>query len=155
MAKETNITKKQIVYVDMDDVLCEYKQGHESFSRKFPGIKYPQSIPGFYLNLADIDYAIWGINTLAMHFDVWILTRPSYMNPLCYTEKRKWVENYLGIGWCKKLILCPDKSLMKGDYLIDDQPWPEFEGQQYLFGSDEYPDWESITMDLANEEIII
>ena len=34
---------------------------------------------------------------------------------------------------CDRLILCPDKSLLKGDVLIDDTPWPGFEGQQLLF----------------------
>ena len=146
---------RQIVYVDMDDVLCKYAEGHAAMASKEPTVQWPQSIPGFYKNLEEVDWAIWGINTLAMHFDVWILTRPSYMNPLCYTEKRQWIETYLGLNWCKKLILCPDKSLLKGDYLIDDQPWPKFEGKQFLFGSNEFPDWESITMDLANEEMII
>lgn len=70
----------------------------------------------------------------------WILTCPSYKNPMSYTEKRLWIEDHLGFNWCRKLINSPDKSLLIEDYLIDDKPWPGFQGTQLLFGSEDYPD---------------
>lgn len=33
---------------------------------------------------------------------------------------------------------------MIGDYLIDDKPWDKFQGEQILFGSEEFPNWNSI-----------
>tara|TARA_R110000823_G_scaffold296080_3_gene416111 strand:+ start:46965 stop:47261 length:297 start_codon:yes stop_codon:yes gene_type:complete len=82
-------------------------------------------------------------------YDVWLLSRPSFKNPLCYTEKRLWVENNLGEEWVEKFILAPDKSLLIGDYLIDDKPWDDFQGKQFLIGSDEYPDWYTILDELT------
>jgi 5'(3')-deoxyribonucleotidase len=98
---------------------------------------------GFYRSLEPIKHAVECIEKLGEMYDIWFLTRPSYKNPHCYTEKRLWIEDKFGIDMCSKLILCPDKSLIKGegDYLIDDYPWPGFEGTQLLFGSDEYSTW--------------
>lgn len=122
----------------MDDTLCDYAGAHRAALKKDPHNKWPQSVYDFYRKLNELPDAIWGMNELErLGFDVWILTRPSYMNPTCYTEKRMWVEDHLGIDWCRKLILCPDKSLMKGEYLIDDQLWPDFEGEQILFRQEE------------------
>ena len=122
------------VYVDMDDVLCDWMGAYDEARERVPGQKYPQAQMDFFRKLKPLPHAIEGINIMKWRgHDVWILTKPSYMNPLCYTEKRLWVEDHLGLEWCDRLILCPDKSLLKGDVLIDDTPWPGFEGQQLLF----------------------
>lgn len=134
---------KEIIYVDMDQVLCDFYKGFLIELNKNPKQKYPQSAWGFFLNLEPIEGAIDGIKELATKYDVWILTRPSVLNPLCYTEKRVWVENHLGMEWCEKLILSPNKTLFKGKYLIDDVKW-KFDGEQLLFGSDKFPDWKSV-----------
>ena len=134
---------KKILYIDMDDTICMYKEYYISeYHRTL--LKYPQSQVGFFLKLKPIGGAIEALNKLNEVYDVWILTRPSYMNAHCYTEKRQWIEEHLGLEWCKKLILCPDKSLMIGDYLVDDHPWPGFKGEQLLFGSIKYPNWSSV-----------
>lgn len=74
--------------------------------------------------------------------------RHQYFNPLCYTEKRIWVENHLGFEFTYKLILATNKGLLKGDYLIDDyvagRGQENFEGELIHFGSYKYPDWDSI-----------
>jgi 5'(3')-deoxyribonucleotidase len=57
---------------------------------------------------------------LKENYDVWILTRPSYKN-INYSEKAQWVLNHLGYDVQEKTIMCGDKSLLKGDYLIDDE----------------------------------
>jgi 5'(3')-deoxyribonucleotidase len=48
----------------------------------------------------------------------------------------------------KKTIMCGDKSLLKGDYLIDDEGnagQDRFEGEWLHFGKgNKYPDWKSI-----------
>lgn len=49
----------------------------------------------------------------------------------------------------EKTILCGDKSLVKGDFLIDDQEnanQNNFEGKWLKFGSENFKDW-SIVMD--------
>ena len=122
------------IYVDMDDTICDFTTAKlEKWSEE---MQYPQSQLDFFRKLKPIDDAIESLNRLNKIHDVWILTRPTYLNPLCYTEKRLWIEDHLGLDWCNKLIISPDKSLLIGDILIDDHPWPYFQGEQILFRYD-------------------
>lgn len=132
------------IYCDMDNTLCDMTTPYLKALKDNPEIKYPQSQYGFFTNLKPIEGAIEAFFILAKDYDVWILSKPSVMNPLCYTEKRVWVEKYLGYEYCEKLILCCEKGLLKGDFLIDDNPWPNFEGKQILFGGQDYPNWRSV-----------
>lgn len=108
------------VFVDMDGVLCDFEK---AFWQNFiPGKKeFPQAEARFFENLEPIEGAIEGFKWLATEYDVWIATRPSIENPYSYTEKRIWVEENLGYEFVDKLILIPDKSLLIGDWLIDDR----------------------------------
>ena len=135
------------IYVDMDDTLCDFMGAYNLAREKFPAQEYPQASMDFFRKLAPLPGAVEGIKELARRgHDVWILTKPSVMNPLCYTEKRLWVEDHLGLSWCDRLIISPDKSLLRGDLLIDDQPWVGFVGQRILFGS---TDWNDKLIDWA------
>jgi 5'(3')-deoxyribonucleotidase len=143
-----NMIKKKILYVDMDDVLCDYSGSHKEWSDFSPSVEYPQSIEGFFAHLKPINMAIRAIEMLNDKFDVYILTAPSVLNPLCYTEKRLWVEKHLGMDMVKKLIITPNKALNKGDYLIDDNTsgrgQNEFEGELIHFGSEEFLSWADV-----------
>ena len=132
------------IYVDMDDTLCDFMGAQSRARMKTPTQMFPQAQMDFFRKLEPLQGAIEGMKYLNKHYDVWILTRPSIYNPLCYTEKRLWVEDHLGIDFCHKLILCPDKALLRGDILIDDQKWEHFEGQQLVFGSKEFPNWQAV-----------
>ena len=137
---------KKRIYVDMDDTLAKYQQAH-TLAKQKTGIEFPQSIPNFFLNLEPIERSIEGVLELSKIYDVHFLTAPSYMNPLSYTEKRLWIEKYFGLEWCKKLILAYDKSLLKGDYLIDDSIGKgqlEFEGELIQIGTQKFPNWDII-----------
>lgn len=133
-----------IVYVDMDNVLCDCDGAIRTVKVTKPEMPYPQAEYGFFLKLDPLPGALDGIRALAEVHDVWILTRPSVINPMCYLEKRVWVENHLGLPWCYKLILSPDKALLRGDILVDDNPWPGFQGVQLLFGSQVCPNWAAV-----------
>lgn len=119
----------------MDDTLCDFTGAFNAAIEAVPSQKFPQAQMDFFRKLKPLSSAIFAMHTLAKEYDVWIATRPSYLNPLCYTEKRLWVQDHLGIDWCERLIIIPDKGLLKGDWLIDDKEWPGFEGNQLLFGS--------------------
>lgn len=139
-----------IVYVDMDHVLCDYDKGYRKWKKKYSELKFPQSQPGMYLGLDPIPGAIDAYRWLEGHpkAQVHILTAPSVKNPHCYTEKRLWVGNHLGMKAAESMIISPAKNLNKGDFLIDDCPegkgQDEFEGELLLFGSDRFPDWSSV-----------
>lgn len=139
--------KKITFYVDMDDTLCDFAGQANIDITLNPAIRYPQATYGFFTKLKPLPDAIESMHELvAMGHDVWILSRPSVLNPMCYTEKRVWVENHLGLDFCHRLILCPDKARVgsEGDILIDDMVWDYFKGEQIIFGSPEFKNWKSI-----------
>lgn len=143
-----------IVYLDMDDVLCNFKEAHAKALSANPSIQFPQSQYGFFLNLMPKEGAIDAVAAFeaSSNYDVYILTAPSLKNPLCYTEKRAWVEKWLGFSMVEKLIISPNKSLLNGDILIDDNVSGKgqegFEGRLIQFGSKQFPDWAAVRKDL-------
>jgi len=140
---------KKLLYIDMDDVLCDYTSAYQVIKDEQPEIEFPQSLPGFFENLTPKANAAVSFIILAGSYDVHILSAPSVYNPLSYTEKRIWVEKHLGFEFTHKLILATNKGLLKGDYLVDDyasgRGQENFEGELLHFGSEQYPDWNSIT----------
>lgn len=135
------------LYVDMDDTICDYSSLWQIYIQKFPEVAYPQSKFGFFSRLKPIPGALESLKRLEAHYDIYILTRPSIKNIHSYSEKAEWVEKYLGEDYLERLILCPDKSLVKGDFLVDD--WDhngqaEFEGKFLKFKTDRWPNWEVV-----------
>jgi 5'(3')-deoxyribonucleotidase len=143
---------KKIVYVDMDGVLCDYHGAYSDAIKINPKIEYPQSQHGFFSNLEPITGAIESMRWLleSKFFDVHILTAPSIHNPMSYTEKRVWVEKWLGFDMVKKLIITRNKALNKGDFLIDDNTegngQSKFEGELIHFGSESFPTWIEVSI---------
>ncbi len=140
--------KLETVYVDMDGVICNY---HKAFKEKWSEkLQYPQSQYGFFLNLEPIEDAIESYKLLENYYDMVILTRPSIQNPLSYTEKRVWIEKYLGMEACEKMMLVPEKWRVIGEYLIDDnihigENGETFQGEHLHFGQDRFPNWKLVT----------
>lgn len=140
----------QIVYIDMDDVLCDYSKSIREEKQKDPSNKFPQSLPNFFRNLEPVKGSIAAVKQLVNQrdFEVYILTAPSTKNPLSYTEKRLWIEDKFGYEMTKNLIICSHKGLLKGDVLIDDHASGRgqeyFEGKLVHFGQKEYPDWDTL-----------
>lgn len=139
-----------IVYVDMDDVLCNYTAKIKSEKIRNPEELFPQSKPGFFEGLEPKHGAIDSVEKLKRveSIDLYILTAPSTRNPLSYTEKRLWVEAKFGYEMTKNLILCSNKGLLKGDILVDDhvsgRGQEHFEGRLIHFGQNQYPNWDSV-----------
>jgi 5'-nucleotidase len=145
------------IYIDLDDTIFDYSGAIANGLRECPGIKYPQSQYGFFRNLELIEDALDTVLLLMHQHDVWFLTAPSFINPLSYIEKRLCIEDHFGMGGVKRLIICPDKSLLIGDVLIDDKSYGKgqdrFEGKLIQFGSVEYPDWKTVYNAINKREI--
>ena len=142
------------IYIDLDGTVCDLVGAVRNFRNKYSHLpddnisyKYPWSIPGFFKKLKPIPGSIESVKELALKYDVWFLSRPSFKNTHSYTEKADWVNKHFGYEMQKKLILGGDKSLLKGRILIDDSDnanQSNFDGVWIRIGSDQYPDWPSV-----------
>ena len=146
MIRISQSPKSKIIHVDMDDTLCDYSTQYHRDLQRNPTRRYPQSREGFFLELQPIVDAINGVRHLQdLGHKIYFLTAPSYKNPHCYTEKRLWIEKHFGLDICKNLIIAENKSLVMGDYLIDDhtegRKQNEFVGELIHFGSEQFPGW--------------
>ncbi|MGS0827693.1 5' nucleotidase, NT5C type [Shewanella sp. 0m-8] len=147
----------RIIYIDMDDVLVKYTQAIEAKKSQTPQQAYPQAEWGFFANLEAMGGGIAVMKQMLAHPDIepYIATAPSLKNPLCYAEKRIWVEENLGMEFVKRLIIIPNKGLLQGDVLIDDNVTGKgqgsFQGELWQFGSSQYPDWEVVARALFGE----
>jgi len=94
--------------------------------------------PGFIRSLPPVAGAIDAINEISKEHTVFICTTPLDKFENCVLEKYYWVLENLGFELTKRLILTKDKTLIKGDILIDDKP--EITGNCI-------PQWEHILFD--------
>lgn len=139
----------------MDDVLTDFASAYNLMRLHSPEITYPHSVVGFFERLTPITNAVESVNILRNdpRLNLYVLTSPSCRNVHSYTEKRIWIEKYFDYEFTKKLIICANKSLLKGDVLIDDniqgkgQEW--FDGELIHFGSKNYPNWHSVMSHLS------
>jgi 5'(3')-deoxyribonucleotidase len=140
---------KKIVYIDMDGVLVNFTSGIERVP-EYLKEKYKNDldeVPGIFSMMDPMDSAINSYHRLCKKYDVYILSTAPWKNPLAFSDKVVWIQRYLGESAHKKLILSAHKNLNVGDYLIDDRlknGAGEFTGEHLHFGTDKFPDWESV-----------
>lgn len=144
---------REIVFIDMDGVLCDMRSRMNDWSLKLGispdelfRIKFYHT-PGFYKDLPPIEGSINAFNRISEKYESYILTALAWENPSCYTDKRLWVEKFLGESAYKRLIISNDKSLFKGKALIDDRTKygvTKFDGEHIHFRTERFPDWKSV-----------
>lgn len=154
-----------IILIDQDNVLSDFeKQFLVKWREQYPELPYipfekrntfkiyDQYSPkykslirsiyrakGFYRSLPLVEGGIEALVEMSeLGNNVFICTSPLSLYENCVLEKYEWVEEHLGPEWIKKIILTKDKTLVKGDILIDDKP--EITGVQT-------PIWEHIIYD--------
>lgn len=152
---------KPIVYIDMDNVLVDFKTGIDKLSadikQKYDGNL--DDVPGIFSLMEPMPNAIESVLKLAIHFDLYVLSTAPWKNHSAWTDKVIWIQKHFGDGkdsvFYKRLIISHRKDLNKGDYLIDDREKngaKDFDGELILFGSEKFPDWNSVTNYLINNE---
>ncbi len=75
--------------------------------------------PSFFKNMIAIENAIECVKYLAKNHEVIICTSP-IQTPGCHSAKWDWVLENLGEALAKSMVIVKDKTLIRGDYLIDD-----------------------------------
>ncbi len=144
--------KKKIVYVDMDNVLVDFRSALDILKIKNPKIleEYKDNedeITSVFSKMEPMKGAIEAFNFLAANFDTYILSTAPWNNPSAWSDKLNWVKKYFGESAHKRLILTHHKNLNKGDFLIDDRDKngaAEFEGELIKLGPDGFPDWDAV-----------
>lgn len=149
---EKFIFKMKIVYVDMDGVVADFDRGkmEHPLGSVSPYIGRPDKLPNIYKDLHPIKDSIESVNKILndSRYDLFFLSTAPWDNPDAWTHKRLWIEKYFEEKKIrKKLILCSQKQLLIGDYLIDDRKFngaSQFRGKWIHFGGNEFPDWKKV-----------
>ena len=145
------------IFFDMDGVLVEFNSAlrhiDDETIRRYEG--HYQDIPGFFALMDPMPGAIEVVRKLSQHYEVFILSTAPWKNPSSWSDKRIWVEKFFGDIFFKRIILTHRKDLVMGDYLIDD--WGKngassFKGEWIQFGSDQFPNWESVVPYLLKKD---
>lgn len=154
------------ILIDMDDVLADFdgeflKRWRERHPEKmyvpleerktfYVKESYPEELsplvteiyaePSFFRTLPPINGAIQAAKEMEqMGLELFICTSPLNAYKNCVLEKYEWVDAHLGSDWVQRIILTKDKTLIRGDYLIDDKP--------EITGVEKNPSWQHILYD--------
>ena len=98
-----------------------------------------QGETGFFLNFDPIEGAIEALHDLEKDHEVFICTAPLLENYTCCNDKLAWVDAHLGGDWARRTIITKDKTVIDGDFLIDDKP--------IITGIANEPIWQRILFD--------
>ena len=138
----------------MDNVLVDFPSGISRVEKELAE-RYKDDldeVPGIFSLMDPYPGAIDSVIKLSEKFELYILSTATWLNPSAWIDKLEWVHKYFGKDesslFYKRLILSHHKHLNSGDYLIDDRPnngAKDFAGEWIQFGSERYPDWDSIT----------
>lgn len=144
-----NKINKPIVYIDMDNILVDFKSGVDKLSvweqNQYHG-RYDEC-PGIFAKMNPVQGALTSFSVLNRHFDCYIISSAPWDNPDAWKDKRTWVERYLGKDSRERLIITHHKNLNIGHYLIDRKvPNDErdFIGEFIQFGSEQFSDWDIV-----------
>jgi 5'(3')-deoxyribonucleotidase len=139
----------KILYIDMDNVLVNFKSGISRISHadrtKFRGRL--DDVPGIFALMDPLPDAIESVERLTPLFDTYVLSTAPWENPTAWSDKLEWVKRHLGDFAYKRLILSHHKNLNLGDFLVDDRTnngADRFSGEHIHFGSDAFPSWPSV-----------
>ena len=139
----------KILFVDMDNVLVDFKSGINNLSEKDKN-KYFNNydeVPRIFSLMNPMPNAIESYQKLSKTYDTYILSTAPWNNPTAWSDKLLWVKRYLGNYAYKRLILSHNKNLNFGDYLIDDRlanGAGDFKGELIQFGSEKFKTWKDV-----------
>ena len=109
------------------------------------------NIPSIFELMDPMPGAIDAVQRLTKVYDTYILSSSPWENETALNHKLAWIKKYFGDSkeslFYKKVIFSQAKHLSQGDVLIDDRKKNgagEFAGEFIHFGTDEFPDWNSV-----------
>ena len=145
---------KELLFFDLDGVLADFDGSLKEITRL--NIDSPDwhaaadkacDTEGFFENMKPIPGGIEAFKILSEFYDCHILSTSPWDSEFSCSEKKKWVKKHLGEYAYKKLTLTHHKELLSGRALIDDRTKngaAEFKGEHIHFGTEKFPDWNSV-----------
>lgn len=156
---------KKILMVDLDDTVFHFWRCIKKFHPEIDNVeteKRPDEVTKvmhenkrMFLELELLEGAKEAIEQLKEHFDIYFLSTPVWEIHESWGDKKVCLEKYFGDFAFKRLILTHRKDLAKGSFIIDDRKVngvDEFEGIHIHFGSEQFPDWFTVTTYLLNNK---
>jgi 5'-nucleotidase len=162
------IMEKKILYVDMDNVIVDFKTGISRVPERIMqshietvGLdssgnpKDLDDIPGIFSLMDPMPGAVEALRELTGLFDTYVLSTSPWNNPTAWSDKVKWVQLHFGADKSsplyKRLILSHHKNLNEGHFLVDDrlhngaEKFAAKPGSEHIhFGQDPFQDWERV-----------
>ena len=150
--------EKKKLYFDMDGVLVNFQSGIDKLSdevkKEYKGRL--DEVPGIFALMEPVKGAIEAVHKLQEYYEVYILSTAPWKNPSAWADKVAWVTKYFDDVFHKKMVVTHCKHLLsrKGDYLIDDRDKngaAEFGENLILFGSKNFPNWDTVVESMIIE----
>jgi len=147
---------RELLFIDMDGVLVDFYRGIRDNYPDFDSYTHERqreitaelsARSGFFTRLQPMPGALDAFRQLSAHYNTYILSTPDWHGVNSWTEKRIWVEQYLGDLAYKRLILTHNKGLFSGRALIDDRlrnGVDQFKGEHIHFANGRFPDWQTV-----------
>jgi 5'-nucleotidase len=139
------MSREFVALVDMDGVVADLEGGlHDYIAANFPKAIRRSDVSNiwaveeqydnlsrealtplfdserFFLDLPVVEGAIEGVNALAEVAEVFFCSTPT-SSVYCGGEKQVWIAKHFP-NFKRRLILTKDKTVVRGDILIDDKP---------------------------------
>lgn len=151
---------KQRICVDMDDTMADTVGEHLSrynaehglgiTKRDLRGkwlwdhapVEHREALLGymrsddFFEELDVLPGAVETLERLQAHYEIFVATAAMEF-PNSFASKFRWLQKNFPFIHYRQYVYCGDKSILRGDYLIDDMPryLQRFQGQGVLFSS--------------------
>lgn len=148
------------VIIDMDEVIADPMGAMVSWYEKEFGIQVDYSLmregswvkgfaaehqslvlerlhsPGFFRDLPVMDDAIEVLREMNQRYEIFIVSAAVEF-PNSLKDKHDWLLHHFPFFTWKQLVLCGDKRMIHGDYMIDDhvRNLVHFPGKQYLYSA--------------------
>jgi len=90
---------KKIVYIDMDNVLVDFKTGIDQLNPQTIN-QYSDDlddVPGIFGLMKPMIGALEAVKTLSEYYNIFILSTAPWNNPSAWSDKVEWIQKYFGI----------------------------------------------------------
>ena len=108
--------------------ICLYRKSTAAIVKQYPHQK------GFFKDLPLIEYSREVVEELHNRFEVYVASAAMEF-PSSLQDKNEWLDQHFPFIHWKRRIFCGDKSVLKGDVLIDDHDFnlSVFDGRAIIF----------------------